>query len=258
MNTDFTEYTEKVGTVVQFLNLLNYQKYDFSKLFRGQVNKAWKLSPSIERSLEKVDINCIDAQNWGEFADELLDEFKLHASSHLVRIPENKLEWQVQAQHHGLPTTLLDLTTNPLKALFFAVEGIEYDDTDGAVFFIYGKFNSAEAINDISPEDAYKYCMCFYPRHINDRITAQDGCFFSYPLPPKFEPFDLFSEGYNHMDGCLDIHYRVIIPKECKAHIRRELERLGITTRTIYPGLDGITKSIRQKLTDGSIYSSKF
>jgi hypothetical protein len=60
------------------------------------------------------------------------------------------------------------------------------------------------------------------------------------------------------MDGFLDIHCKVIIPKECKAHIRRELERLGITTRTIYPGLDGITKSIRQKLTDGSIYSSKF
>lgn len=255
MNSD---YIEKVGTVVQFLNLLNYEKYDYSTLFRGQANKAWKLSPSLERSISTVDQNRMDPMNWAELEDELLDDFKLYAAPHLDRIPENKLEWLVQAQHHGLPTVLLDLTTNPLKALFFAVEATEHDNVDGAVFFAFGDFESVLGLNDITPECGYDYNRCFYPRHINNRITAQDSCFFLYPLPPKFEPFGTLSEEYDHMHDAVGIHCKVIIPKECKVHIRRELERLGITPRTIYPGLDGITKSIKQKLSDGSTLSEKW
>lgn len=87
--------------------------------FRGQANASWGLSPSLYRE--------------GLFQSEsvLLTEIK-HACPN--EIPDNRFDTLVKMQHYGMPTRLLDATTNPLVALYFACESQHEKDKDGAVY----------------------------------------------------------------------------------------------------------------------------
>ena len=85
--------------------------------FRGESESrdTWTLTPSVMRQTEDAGFSLRNAE--GEMLVDLLsrraDDF-VEANS--------ALEQMVMAQHHGLPTRLLDITRNPLVALFHASE----------------------------------------------------------------------------------------------------------------------------------------
>lgn len=152
----------------------------------------------------------------------------------------------INAQHHGVPTRLLDWSTNPLKALYFAVENPNHDDADGVVYLFSP--SSWRSTADSIEEDNMLFLTAFHSTYINERIAAQEGCFTIFPFSrkPEDDDFVAMKEGFSPQNEIISMT-KLIIDANSKEKIRKQLNRLGISDSNMFPDLDGLSKDIRRQ-----------
>ena len=204
-------------------------------MFRGQ-SRDWPLLPSIGRY--SADVHGYE--DWSGFHDSLIYQFLRLGHPYLTGYPTSGAESWVLAQHYGLPTRLLDTSTNPLKALFFAVNH-PADDAHDRVLWVFSYTGWREDLTEGQRDHWDKQLIPFLPAQINPRLTAQEGSFISYPLPNNCKPLNPV-DAIKQDDLTL---LKVVVPAAAKATLRRELALLGIQFRLLFPDLDGVARSIR-------------
>jgi len=114
---DYKQKRTSISSISQLIDVCNslQSAYSYTTIyFRGESSNQWKLTPSVMRSDfndEKFPYRANESEMLTELMTRRPNDFQ-HARSALDEL--------VIAQHHGLPTRLLDITRNPLVALFWA------------------------------------------------------------------------------------------------------------------------------------------
>lgn len=186
-------------------------------IYRGQTKAEWQLIPKLGRLTRELGEDCCAAEHW------FFQEFRNRAVPYVDTSLLTLWDWLAAAQHHGLPTRLLDWTKNLLVAAYFAVE--ETYSGDSVVF----SCDAASEIDTSAEPDPLKvkgYIRYYTPRHVTPRLAAQAGCFTVHPKAD---------------DPCPDrLLKRYIIAAKVRDQLRVDLCRYGINRATLFPGLDGL------------------
>ena len=222
--------------------LKQLEKLGDPMMFRGQ-GRDWRLLPSIARLRRQL----AGYENWQVLQEDLVRRFAKYARPLIQPTPEDFEEWLVHAQHHGLPTRLLDWTTNPLKALFWAVEDRRHQTPDGVVWAFTPTYWREDVLRPTPLAD--DALTPYFPKQINPRAIAQEACFVAFPLPPNKKPLQPMSnlEAYRKSIHAL---VKLQIPAASKRNLRIELRVLGVTHRSLFPDLGGIAATINSELRE--------
>ena len=258
---------------IAFAKTKNFKVHDISIfegrklwIFRGQ-NSDYSLQTTLERSLEKLN-KGID-QAW-DFEQLLLKEFKRQAPNYLSYLPddEDQLAWLALLRHYEGPTRLLDFTYSFYVAAHLALDINAKKSSESSIWAIdtewckeksfkilkirdnnaqpgkdFKQYNSKLFPSDSTLEKAY---VCpLTPSYLNPRLAAQQGNFL---MPGKIS--ETFSNNLLLMKGrknppFVKLSFNVM---DLREEGFKDLMKMNISNRTLFPDLVGFSKSLETKL----------
>ncbi|RMA66573.1 FRG domain-containing protein [Ulvibacter antarcticus] len=242
-----------------------------SWIYRGQSNASWPMVSSLSRYLISFKVHK-DA--WSHQEERLLRIFKRKAHHFLNHLPNDNeaFEWLALMQHFGTPTRLIDFSFSPYVSAFFAIHRTTIDsavwaifppnfDRDDTVTLMDGtKLNPKEMW--MRTENSYEnnflpgtnnFLVMGEPEKMNQRLIAQAGTF----VVPGVLDKTLESVVLNYYpdgDKCIK---KIILKKDIRDEAMRDLYRSNITESTLFPGIDGMARSLAFDLEYHWAYNPK-
>ena len=229
-----SRWIESWSDFCDWLNFVNARHW----VFRGVKKSDYKLIPKIGRSETRESNRSYSEAN----EERLLYSFMNWSRPHVTgsTTPQNLWEWMALAQHHSLPTRLLDWTQSPLTAVFFAVEdakqtqtkeSMEQDLGDAAVYAFESRlWIDNTQLHKISPFLKFPEVQAFNPPFFSPRIISQLGVFTLHPLPTT--PWT-----GEHIK-------KWVISRKIRRELKFRLYNMGIHRGTLFPDLDGIAQAL--------------
>lgn len=229
--------------------------------FRGHADTDWSLRPTLLRAVERVQLSESDTL---ELERKCLMEFKsqahLHMAPNLLSTTPDTVSWWTLMQHHGAPTRMLDWCASIYVAAYFAV--IEHPESAGAVWLVHVQ-SVEQFMRERYEEPAFpatekeiqkRFLQPSAPAALffcgrlskTDRMVAQQG-FFTVCRNILTDHGTIF-EGVFDTQTPKELFRKIVIPANLKGQFLRKLRAMNITAGALFPGLDGIGRSVGELL----------
>jgi FRG domain len=222
------------------------EKLDSSRpyIFRGQSDQ-WRLRTAFHRR-GRADLN--------RFIHEDIPTLHRNLSlrtTHLfdLTVPDQNGAFLNLVQHHGYPTPLLDWTYSPYVAAFFAFSDVEKIKAEKATedecirIYVFHqklwceKFQQVKQLLISSPH----FSILEFLSTNNERMVPQQAI-SSVTNMDDIESYILSKQQQG------DIFLTAIdIPKRERSKAMTELQYMGITAASLFPGLDGTCADLRER-----------
>ncbi len=262
----FTEYSE--NPVRRWEDLIKAES-NFSTpeewVFRGQDCNNFPAT-SLERHCKNIGIK---RNQIADLEVKLIRDFARRYHLYAGSTPPqqgNTLQWLSLLQHYGTPTRLVDFTYSFFIATFFAIACINSPSViwcfnvlqlkNGAQGLIKKERRSGSSqiskYQEVRDNEPFRKLFMSQPRirfayptnpiNLNDRLSIQQGLFIA--------PGDVtatFEENVRAVPNHSKNIVRVIIDPKCRRTLLKKLYRAGVNHETLFPGLQGFARSLREK-----------
>jgi FRG domain len=262
-----------------------------SHVYRGQADHTWSLAPSAFRDnipyilsreffpskdraygtqvkleiellwlfVARADTAGLTIPGETERVREIIDSIR--RDGWWVAEPKNLRKWPPRelipalslAQHHGIPTRLLDWTYDARVAIYFAAEGAaRRADRSGrlAVWVCALKEDRISVVGAPSLEIARPSSA------FNANLRAQRGCLMVWRKGARPEQLfnrhsmeeELSAEADRSGVRGLPIFYKLTLPQAESGSLLQLLSLQQIDGSTLFPGFDGVARVIRERI----------
>lgn len=227
--------------------------YHSDMLFRGHQNSSWKLITTLERYSKKVfsideyhrSIHSVHPK-FEAFSDKRIKIDSLHTSKNPTDSPlppPPSYEFMVYLRHLGFPSPLLDWTSSPYIAAFFAYESAK-SDKDVSIFAYREYVGSGKGWSEGEPvitslgPNIYTHKRHFmqqagYTICTNSRDSGDDIVYCSHE--------SAFVKNHNYKQ---DVLIKYILPVSLKNSIIDMLNEMNINAFTLFSNEEGLAKSL--------------
>ena len=243
---DFIESVSSfVDYVERFKELNEKNGKNVELLFRGQgIDEP--LLPKIGRLNLRIETDIIKTEKL------MLEEFRRGILPLTEFKPENNWDLLALAQHHGLPTRLLDWSYSALIALWFAVDRPPQEDKsgkleNGVLWILNADVDDFRTDTTTADPLDNRITKIFRSAVVSRRISAQAGVFTVHKIL-KNNKMIRFETNKNYKSKLT----KLLIKGKDFAKIRKQLSMLGINYATIFPDIDGFCRNLEWRFAKHS------